>query len=277
MRKNVVCCIYVFCVLGVWGLMPNAVFAQSATWVSEHLQTGIYDAPNQSSRFLGAISAGSAVEVLKTDRQAGYSKIRYGELEGWLLTRHLTQYPPAKEVLIELEKRFEVLEKENVSIKKQNVELNAQLKQTQQHQQHRKQEQQQYQQQLESSLDKQKQLEAENTQLKQEAHQTEQRLKQQAQQLIKAQEAAEHSGAQLTALKRASANVVRIDEQNRRLHETIIQLEQENRRLQHEMGYLKDDIEQKQWIIGGSLVVLGFVLQFVFGLLHRRGRHRQFY
>lgn len=60
------------------------------------------------------IRSGSAVEVLQEDRQKGYTKIRIpGGVEGWVLSRYLTDNPVGAEQLVAARQRVDQLTREN--------------------------------------------------------------------------------------------------------------------------------------------------------------------
>lgn len=90
--------------------------------------------------------------------------------------------------------------------------------------------------------------------------------------LAVAEENATRSRAELVALQRASANVVAIDARNRELQSQVVTLEQENLNLRHSNKRLEEDKSQKQMTIGGLLVVAGFLLNGLLGMMrtHRR-------
>ncbi len=60
------------------------------------------------------IRSGSAVEVLQEDRQKGYTKVRTaGGVEGWILSRYLTDAPIGAEQLVAARQRVDQLQREN--------------------------------------------------------------------------------------------------------------------------------------------------------------------
>jgi len=60
------------------------------------------------------IRSGSAVEVLDEDRQKGYTKVRTpGGVEGWILSRYLTDAPIGAEQLVAARQRVDQLTREN--------------------------------------------------------------------------------------------------------------------------------------------------------------------
>lgn len=60
------------------------------------------------------VRSGSAVEVLQEDRQTGYTKVRIpGGVEGWILSRYLTDKPVGAEQLVTARQRVDQLTREN--------------------------------------------------------------------------------------------------------------------------------------------------------------------
>lgn len=78
---------------------------------------------------------------------------------------------------------------------------------------------------------------------------------------------------ELVALERVSGNVIAIDRRNRELETKIAQIEQENLTLRHKNTRLEENLKENQMMTGGLLVVLGVVVNWLFGnVLNRRRR-----
>lgn len=80
-------------------LLSSPAFAQSA-WVSDEFEIMLRTGPSTSNAIQLMLSSGTQLEVLETDAEAGYSRVRTdGGTEGWVLTRYLMSEPSAREQL----------------------------------------------------------------------------------------------------------------------------------------------------------------------------------
>lgn len=82
---------------------------------------------------------------------------------------------------------------------------------------------------------------------------------------------------ELVALERVSGNVIAIDRRNRELETKIAQIEQENLTLRHKNTRLEENLKENQMMTGGMLVVLGMVVNWLFGNVLNRRRRSDFY
>lgn len=75
--------------------------AQAETvWVSDEFEIMLRTGPSTSNAIERMLSSGTELEVLETDSDSGYSRVRTGAgTEGWVLTRYLMGEPPAREQL----------------------------------------------------------------------------------------------------------------------------------------------------------------------------------
>lgn len=67
-------------------------FAEQA-WITDDLRTGVQNGPTRNAGFSGTLVAGSPVERLEESDDGEYTRIRSAEVEGWVLTRNLTDQP----------------------------------------------------------------------------------------------------------------------------------------------------------------------------------------
>jgi SH3 domain protein len=79
-----------------------AVFAEDV-WVSDQFEVMLRTGPSTSNAIERVLSSGTALEVLETDAEAGYSRVRTeAGTEGWVLSRYLMGEPSAREQLARL-------------------------------------------------------------------------------------------------------------------------------------------------------------------------------
>jgi len=72
-------------------------------WVSDQFEVMLRTGPSTSNAIERVLSSGTALEVLETDEEAGYSRVRTAAgTEGWVLTRYLMREPSAREQLARL-------------------------------------------------------------------------------------------------------------------------------------------------------------------------------
>jgi len=83
-------------------LMATDVLAESA-WVTDQFEITLRSGPSTSNAIQRMLASGAEVEVLETDRDNGYTRVRTpGGTEGWVLTRYLMNEPAAREQLAAL-------------------------------------------------------------------------------------------------------------------------------------------------------------------------------
>lgn len=92
--------------------------AAETLYVSDELEIQMRTGKGNQYRILRMLPSGTRLEVLETDKEEGYSKVRAtGGVEGWVLTRFLMQQPAAREQLAAAEKKVARLELENRKLK----------------------------------------------------------------------------------------------------------------------------------------------------------------
>ncbi|MDO5091229.1 MAG: TIGR04211 family SH3 domain-containing protein [Cardiobacteriaceae bacterium] len=92
---------------------------------------------------------------------------------------------------------------------------------------------------------------------------------------IRAAEAdAENAKAELLELRRVSGNAIAISERNKALQSETVNLEQRIVAQTHEIHRLQQAANRQQWLVGGGLVIAGFILQWFFSLLRQRNKRR---
>ncbi len=76
-----------------------------------------------SQSILRQLKSGTQVEVLDEDKAEGYTRVRVGSAEGWVLTRYLKRQPTAQLVLPDLQARLKKAEAERAALQKELTEL----------------------------------------------------------------------------------------------------------------------------------------------------------
>ena len=100
-------------ILSLFILLTGTVQAETR-YVSDRLEITMRSGTSTSHGIVRMLRSGTPVEVLETDKQSGYSRVKTSSgKEGWVLTRFLMNGPAARDRLAEAEKRLAELELEN--------------------------------------------------------------------------------------------------------------------------------------------------------------------
>ena len=65
-------------------------------YVSDQLEVTLRTGPSTRNAIVRILTSGASVEVLESDSESGYSRVKVGETEGWVLTRFLDNQPVAR-------------------------------------------------------------------------------------------------------------------------------------------------------------------------------------
>lgn len=102
-----------------------AAQAQSA-WVSDQFEVMLRTGPSTSNAIERMLPSGTALEVVESDAESGYSRVRTAAgTEGWVLTRYLMNEPSAREQLTSLTSRLTSATAEGSSLETQLAALNS--------------------------------------------------------------------------------------------------------------------------------------------------------
>ncbi|WP_245752848.1 TIGR04211 family SH3 domain-containing protein [Methylophaga sulfidovorans] len=107
-------------------LTPIFAQAQTTRYVSDKLEITMRNGQGVKFNIRKMLESGARLEVLETD-PAGYSKVRTTDgVEGWVLTRYLTNTPSARDQLEASQKRVANLELEIAKYKEEISSLSNQ-------------------------------------------------------------------------------------------------------------------------------------------------------
>ncbi|MEJ2574348.1 MAG: TIGR04211 family SH3 domain-containing protein [Gammaproteobacteria bacterium] len=100
--------------LGICLLFTAAASAVAETrYVSDELQITLRTGQSTQHQILSMIASGTPLEVLETNADSGYSRVRTPQgVEGWVLTRYLMDHPSAQDQLANAKKKLARLEEE---------------------------------------------------------------------------------------------------------------------------------------------------------------------
>ena len=89
--------------LGLAGLLFSFAAAAEDAWISDQFEVMLRTGPSTSNAIERMLPSGTALEVLETDTEAGYSRVRTtAGTEGWVLSRYLMSEASAREQLARL-------------------------------------------------------------------------------------------------------------------------------------------------------------------------------
>ncbi|EEF80901.1 TIGR04211 family SH3 domain-containing protein [Methylophaga thiooxydans] len=106
--------------------MPFFAYAQTTRYVSDELEITMRNGQGVQFSIRKMLESGTRLDVLETD-PAGYSKVRTSEgVEGWVLTRYLSNSPSARDQLEASQQRVANLELEISKFKEEISTLSSQ-------------------------------------------------------------------------------------------------------------------------------------------------------
>ena len=105
-------------------LLPILVQAQNVQYVSDHLIITMRTGQGSQYQILKTLPSGTRLEVLESNDETGYTKVRIPDgLEGWVLSRFLSEEPIAKEKLAAAQSKLQRLLEQNNALKEELVTL----------------------------------------------------------------------------------------------------------------------------------------------------------
>ncbi|MCH8551852.1 MAG: TIGR04211 family SH3 domain-containing protein [Natronospirillum sp.] len=109
-------------------LTPATSLAQetdaNTRYISDILLVPLRTGPSLEYRIVNAgLRSGTQVTLLENDAATQWSRIRVGQQEGWLPTRHLSEDPIARDQLEAMEQEVEELRAENDRLRQQYADL----------------------------------------------------------------------------------------------------------------------------------------------------------
>jgi len=89
-----------FLSIGLLGILLSVTAEAQEAWVSDQFEVMLRTGPSTSNAIERVLRSGTALEVLETDSEAGYARVRTtAGTEGWVLSRYLMNEPSAREQL----------------------------------------------------------------------------------------------------------------------------------------------------------------------------------
>lgn len=112
------------CAQGFWAQPASAQTAIGERhYISDILLVPLRTGPTIQHRIINAgLRSGTEVVLLESDPESQWSRIRAGEQEGWVPTRHLIDQPIARDRLDELEAELESMRQQYAALQQRSVE-----------------------------------------------------------------------------------------------------------------------------------------------------------
>ncbi len=105
-------------------LISATVATAEMKYVNDRLEITVRSGPGVEYRILRSLPTGTKVEILET--RDNWSRVRLsGGLEGWVLSRYLSETLPASQKYAALKEKCEPLEKQLADLKSENQALKA--------------------------------------------------------------------------------------------------------------------------------------------------------
>ncbi len=120
----------------IGAVLSSVVFADNTRYITDQLEITLRSGESTKHQILKMLRSGTAVEVLETNSETGYSRIRTPNgSEGWVITRYLDKISSARARLSNAEKKLASLKASNrqfnsdvSSLSKEKGGLNTQIK-----------------------------------------------------------------------------------------------------------------------------------------------------
>ena len=112
-------------------------------YITDRLEITLRSGQSTQHQILRMLPSGAAVDVLETDEESGYSKVRTGDgVEGWVLSRYLEKEPGAREQLAGIRTRLAAARQENQDLSQKVSKLESEKRSLDKDRQNLQQEQQ---------------------------------------------------------------------------------------------------------------------------------------
>jgi SH3 domain protein len=111
-------------------LLPSLLLAETR-YITDIAKITLRTGESTSHRILKILDSGTPVEVLDENKQTGYSKVRYADQVGYILTNKLMDQTSARERLASLEQQIQELKSEPGEMLQRLAKLQQQYQQLQ--------------------------------------------------------------------------------------------------------------------------------------------------
>ncbi len=91
-------------------LVPGALQAQTVRYITDEFEITLRTGESTSHSIVRMIASGTPVEVLQTNPDTGYTKVRVEDKEGYVISRYLMAEASARDRLAQAQKRLAAME-----------------------------------------------------------------------------------------------------------------------------------------------------------------------
>ncbi len=107
-------------------LLSTAALAETTRYVTDQLEITLRSGQSTKHQILRMLRSGTPLEVLETDTESGYSKVRTPDgNEGWVISRYLDKLPSGRERLAAAHQQLSTLKMDNTRLAKEVKQLSA--------------------------------------------------------------------------------------------------------------------------------------------------------
>jgi SH3 domain protein len=111
---------------------PQSPVHAEDRWVTDQFEVMMRSGKSTQQSIVRQLKSGTQVEVLETDKEAGYTRVKVGSgAEGWVLTRYLQRQPPARLQVPDLEARLRASDEQKKKLREQAASLQQERNQLQ--------------------------------------------------------------------------------------------------------------------------------------------------
>jgi SH3 domain protein len=111
---------------------PHSAAHAEDRWVTDQFEVMMRSGKSTQQSIVRQLKSGTQVEVLETDKEAGYTRVKVGSgAEGWVLTRYLQRQPPARLQVPDLESRLRASDEQQKRLREQAASLQQERNQLQ--------------------------------------------------------------------------------------------------------------------------------------------------
>lgn len=110
------------CISTLFLLSTNSI-AQQTQWVTDDLSITMRSGKSNQHKIVKFLTSGTKATVLKVDQETGYSLVRVGSKEGWVVSQYLNREKPPREQLADAKATIAKLTDNTTPVQKKLADL----------------------------------------------------------------------------------------------------------------------------------------------------------
>jgi SH3 domain protein len=115
--------IYIALSISALTLPSTNSFAQAAQWVTDDLSVTMRSGKSNQHKIVKFLTSGTKASVLEVDQETGYSLVRVGTKEGWVVSQYLNSEKPPREQLADAKATIAKLTDNSTPLQKKLADL----------------------------------------------------------------------------------------------------------------------------------------------------------